>query len=156
MPYEREYTTAEATQRTGLGERQLRRYVIDGKLRSRRAGRATFYHADDVDTLAAERGRGSSPNIASDPSSEIMPATEIFQYLRERQDKLDAALLEIGRLRGLLESQQKLLEDRERLQQRVEELQAELDAVRQEAQGYHEAQAEITELEARLSQLLNS
>jgi hypothetical protein len=91
MPYEREYTTAEATQRTGLGERQLRRYVIDGKVRSRRAGRATFYDATDVDALAAERGRSSLPGAASDPTSEIMPATEIFQYLRERQDKLDAS-----------------------------------------------------------------
>ncbi|GEM_PF-2616319 len=153
MPYDREYTTAEATQRTGLGERQLRRYVIDGKLRSRRAGRATFYDADDVDTLAAERGRGSLPGTTHDPSTEIMPATEIFQYLRERQDKLDAALLEIGRLRGVLESQHKLLEDRERLQQRVEELQAELDAIRQEAQGYAAAQTKIAELEARLAKL---
>ncbi len=153
MPYDREYTTAEATQRTGLGECQLRRYVIDGKLHSRRAGRATFYDAADVDALAAERGRGSSPGLPPEPTSEIMPASEIFQYLRERQDKLDAALLEIGRLRGFLESQQKLLEDRERLQQRIEELLAELDAVRQEAQVYADAQAKIQELEARLEQL---
>lgn len=152
MPFQREYKTQEATQLTGLGERQLRRYVVQGRLHSRRSGRDTFYNADEIDQLAAERGRGMS-QAASEPTTDIMPASEIFQYLQERQEKLDAALLEIGRLRGIMETQQKLLEDRERLQQRVEELQAELDAVQQEAQAYREAQAKIAQLEARLAQL---
>ncbi|HEX6290235.1 MAG TPA: MerR family transcriptional regulator [Herpetosiphonaceae bacterium] len=152
MPFEREYKTSEATQKTGLGERQLRRYVVQGKLRSRRSGRDTFYNADDIDRLSAERGR-SVHAAPPEPTTDIMPASEIFQYLQDRQEKLDAALLEIGRLQGRLEAQQKLLEDRERLQQRVEELQAELDAVRQEAQGYREAQATIARLEAQLARL---
>ena len=152
MPFQREYKTSEATRLTGLGERQLRRYVVQGRLHSRRSGRDTFYNADEIDQLAAERGRNVQQ--PPEPTTDIMPASEIFQYLQERQEKLDAALLEIGRLRGVLETQQKLLEDRERLQQRVEELQAELDAVRPEVQAYREAQITIAQLEARLAQLM--
>lgn len=152
MPFQREYKTSEATRLTGLGERQLRRYVVQGRLHSRRSGRDTFYNADEIDHLAAERGQSTQPAI-SEPTTDIMPASEIFQYLQERQEKLDSALLEIGRLRGILETQQKLLEDRERLQQRVEELQAELDAVRPEAQAYRAAQETIARLEAQLGQL---
>lgn len=144
----------EAIQRTGLGERQLRRYVLSSKLRSRRSGRTTFFNADDIDALAAERGRAQPAPPPPEPATDLMPATEVFQYLRERQDKLDAALLEIGRLRGLLEGQQKMLEDRARLQQRIEELQAELDAVREEASAYRGAQTKLRELEARLAQLI--
>jgi regulator of replication initiation timing len=153
MPFQREYKTSEATQLTGLGERQLRRYVVHGRLHSRRSGRDTFYNADEIDQLAAERGRNVQQQAPSEPTTDIMPASEIFQYLQERQEKLDAALLEIGRLRGVLETQQKLLEDRERLQQHIEELRAELDAARQEARGYREAQITIAQLEARLAQL---
>jgi DNA-binding transcriptional MerR regulator len=151
MPFQREYKTSEATRLTGLGERQLRRYVVQGLLHSRRSGRDTFYNADEIDQLAAERGR--SVQSLPEPTTDIMPASEIFQYLQERQEKLDAALLEIGRLRGMMEAQQRLLEDRERLQLRVEELQAELDAARQESAGYYEAQAKIAELEARLAKI---
>ena len=154
MPFQREYKTSEATRLTGLGERQLRRYVVQGRLHSRRSGRDTFYNADEIDQLAAERGQ--SLPASSEPTTDIMPASEIFQYLQERQEKLDAALLEIGRLRGILETQQKLLEDRERLQQRIEELQAELDAVRPEAQAYRTAQEKIARLEAQLAQLTGS
>jgi DNA-binding transcriptional MerR regulator len=155
MPFQREYTTSKAIEISGLSGRQLRRYVVQGVLHSRKAGRDTFYNADEIDRLATERGHGSHQQTLAEPTTDILPASEIFQYLQERQDKLDAALLEIGRLRGVLETQQKQLEDRARLQQRVEELQAELDAVRQEVQAYHAAQAKIAELEARLAQLSN-
>lgn len=155
MPFPREYTTSKAIEISGLSGRQLRRYVIQGTLHSRKAGRDTFYNADEIDRLAAERGHGGQQPAQSEPTTDILPASEIFQYLQERQDKLDAALLEIGRLRGILETQQNQLEDRARLQQRVEELQAELDAVRPEAQAYRAAQAKIAELEARLTQITN-
>ena len=122
-----------------LSIRSAHRYAESKRLRTRRAGRRMLFHASDVETLARDLDIAASAPPAPQPKRELVPAGQLLDYLKERdrhvaemQVRHEQALLEIGRLRGLLETYKALPEDVERLRQQVDALEAERAALQAE------------------------
>jgi hypothetical protein len=96
----------QAQARLNRSERQVRNYAADGRLRTRRRAGRVEYHAGDVDKLAAAL-RPETP----EPQTDIMPAGELLNHIRDLEGRLQQASAEIGYYRGLLETQRLELEE---------------------------------------------
>ena len=123
----------EAQKRLGRGERQLRNYAKQGKLRSRLHGRRLEYYEPDVTAIAAELPDDDRDRV---PETQIVPAGELLSHIRDLERQLGEAAAQVGYLRAALEERtlqrdeakaaQRLLVDKER---EVIELQGQLKAV---------------------------
>ena len=140
-------TVEEVAARLSLSVRSAHRYAESKRLRTRRAGRRVLFHAGDVEALARDLNVAASAPAAPQPKQELVPAGRMLEYLAERdkyladtQARHEQALLEIGRLRGLLETYKALPEDVEQLRAQLGQAEAERAA----------AQAERDELRAQL------
>lgn len=128
----------EAADLLRVSTRQAHRYGEQehgGRLRTRKAGRRTLFHKGDVEALAIELGVEYKPPERS--KTELVPAGDMLQYIRERdqqlsdvQGQLNRAMLEVGRLQGQLE-QRLLPEDADTLRHKVAAAEAERDALQQ-------------------------
>jgi excisionase family DNA binding protein len=142
-------TVEQVAARLNLSIRSAHRYAESKRLRTRRAGRRVLFHAGDVEALARDLDIAASAPPAPQPKQELVPAGQLLDYLKERdrhlaeaQARHEQALLEIGRLRGLLETYKALPED-------VEQLRGQLDQAQQDLATL---QAERDELRQRLEQ----
>lgn len=136
-----EYMPVEdAAEVIGLGTRQVHRYGQQGQLRSLQVGRRVLYHRGDVEALADKLGRTreARPQRPREPKQELVPAGQMLDYLRQRdqelaeaQRRLETALLEVGRLRGEVE-RRLLPEDADGLRQELANVKAERDVLRQQ------------------------
>ncbi len=127
-------TADDVAQRLGLTTRQVNRYGMPtatkpARLRTQRAGRRVLYHHEDVETLAQELQPRLRPRV-SRPKTDLVPAGEMLQYIRERdqqladvQAQLNQALIEIGRLQGQLSETQRIRGQLEAVQAERDELQ---------------------------------
>jgi len=132
----------EAADLLRVSTRQAHRYGEQehgGRLRTRKAGRRTLFHRGDVEALATELGVEYKPPERT--KTELVPASDMLHYLRERdqqlsdvQQQLNRAMLEVGRLQGQLE-QHLLPEDAETLRQKVAAAEAERAALQQRMNG---------------------
>ncbi len=117
--YQEWLTVEQAGQILQLGPRMVNRYGNPpyNRLRTERRGRRVVYHRDDVLGLAdeLEAARLISPPVKTEIAT-IPDATEEVATLR---NQLYAAAEEIGRWKGLLESQRLLTGDRDELLQRL-------------------------------------
>src|SRR5690349_20053774 len=116
-----------------LTVRQVNRYGQgnEPRLRTQKAGQRTLYYRADVEQLARERNVELIPESSPEPSAELMPPGEMFDLVRDMQDKLMLASRRVGELEGLL--QMRLLpEDAEALRQGKAVAEAERDVLRQE------------------------
>ncbi len=116
--------TTRQAHRYGEGDR--------ARVRTRRIGRRVMFHKGDVEVLAAELGVLDQPRPQR-PKTDLTSVTAIFDYLRERDVKMEAlqqqiqqAMYEIGRLQGALELQE--------FQERIAELELERDALKAEVE----------------------
>jgi hypothetical protein len=116
--------------------RQVNRYGQgdEPKLRTRKAGQRTLYYRHDVEQFARERGAEYVPETEpKQPGAELMPPGEMFDLIREMQDRLMAASRRVGELEGLL--QMRLLpEDAEELRRRLAVAEAERDVLKREVE----------------------
>ncbi len=107
--------------RYGAGDQpRIRTQMVDGR---------KLFHKEDTEALVSERW--SMPH-AKPIRAELVPASEMLNYIRERdtqlervQNQLNQALIEIGRLQGQLD-QRLLPEDANRLRERIAELEVQL------------------------------
>ncbi len=117
--YQEWLTVEQAGEILQLGPRMVNRYGNPpyNRLRTERRGRRVVYHRDDVMVLAEELevARLISPPV----KTELAPIPEATERTLELEHRLYAAAEEIGRLKGLLESQRLLTGDRDELLQRV-------------------------------------
>ena len=143
-------TVEEVAARLNLSIRSAHRYAESKRLRTKRAGRRVLFHAGDVESLARDLDVAASAPPKPQPKQELISAGRMLEYLAERdkylaetQARHEQALLEIGRLRGLLESYKALPED-------VEQLRGQLD---QAETARAALQAERDELKAHIERL---
>ncbi len=127
-------TAEQVADRLGLTARQVNRYgtptaTKPARLRTQRAGRRVLYHREDVDQLAEELQPRLRPR-ASRPKTDLVPAGDMLEYIRERdrqlaevQAQLNQALIEIGRLQGQLTETQRIRGQLEAVQAERDELQ---------------------------------
>lgn len=112
-------TVEQAGEILQLGPRMVNRYGNPpyNRLRTERRGRRVLYHRDDVMMLAEELTavRAYSPPV----KTELATIPDTTERELELEHRLYAAAEEIGRLKGLLESQRLLTGDRDELLQRV-------------------------------------
>lgn len=119
-----------------VSERTVQRYATgsDRRIRSRKytGSKKLYYLRSDVEALASELGLARTAETVSRPKAEMMPAGEMLNYLRERDQELKeaqralaAAMAEIGQGRAQLE-QRRLLESR------YDEVTTERDTLKQE------------------------
>jgi excisionase family DNA binding protein len=125
MPEPDHIGAQEAAKLLKVGPRMVYRYGEDGKLRTIRAGRRILFNRVDVLALADETAVESKP----EPQSTALRADDMLGLVREQQQKLEAAALELGDLRARLE-QRPLLTDLDTLKDRVHELERENDRLR--------------------------
>lgn len=97
------------------------------KLRTIRTGRRILFHRGDVQTLAEEQNAAQRPS----PTTDIIPASELLDFVRELQGQLMLASRRIGELEGIL-GQRLLPEDEQALKTRIADLTAERDQLQQE------------------------
>jgi len=101
----------------GRTDRQLRRYVQSGRLRTRVVSGRIQYHQGDLQQLRFELGEDTRQHA---PEQQIIPAGELLNYIRELQQQIAEAAAREGALRAMLESRPKL-EDQQLLQQQLAE-----------------------------------
>ncbi len=95
--------------------RSIERWGKTGEVRTieNPVRRGKLYHVDDVAHLAAAvrtAQKVDQPEAEpTTPSTALVPQSELLAALTDTQDKLNRAMLEVGRLQGQLESHQKLL-----------------------------------------------
>lgn len=138
-------TVEEASGLLRVVPRQVNRYGNESKLRTKRIGRRILYHRDDVQKLAEELGAARRPPPA--PKPEVIPASAMLDYFRERDQQLAVAQQQIATLlaqlataqnelgrRMLPEDEQQLRKDlinvtseRDQIKGQLEELRRELD-----------------------------
>jgi len=124
-------TRAEASRILGVSERSVDRWAAKQRIstQDRPGNRGKLYSRADVERLANEMGGGGGAR-PSTTAPDILPASELLQALTETQDKLNRAMLEIGRLQGQLEAQQRLLTAHDADRQRLTAVEEERDALK--------------------------
>src|SRR3712207_5139930 len=136
MQDENDYIPAEELA-TILGVTVRQATLYADRVRTVKAGKRILYHRGDVEALAAERqleGKARSEARHFEPpkpKAELMPPTELLEYLREKDQQLMAAARRIGELEGIL-SQRMLPEDQADLRRRLAEAEAEANRLRAE------------------------
>lgn len=139
---EQEWLTAEqVAEILRVSLRHAYRYGEDGKIVTRKAGRRIQFSRASVEELAAELNVEIKPP-ARPQKTDLLPASELLEYLKQVQDQLNTALLSIGRLQGQLD-QRLLPEDEQNLKQRITELEQEREAIEAERSAL---QAEVERL----------
>lgn len=119
------------------------------KLRTIRTGRRILFHQGDVQALAEEQNASQRPS----PTTDIIPASELLDFVRELQGQLMLASRRIGELEGIL-GQRLLPEDEQALKKQITDLTAERDQLQQERerlQAELEKEQAPTELEQKRS-----
>jgi hypothetical protein len=127
---EPEYITVEvAAQRLKVTPRMVNRYgnMQPPRLRSRKAGRRTLYHPDDVEQLAVDLDVANKPAPVPPAQMTVFEPGEIFEYLREKdrqlaevQQQLNQALIDVGRANVLLEQYRQVERERDELRRQLE------------------------------------
>jgi hypothetical protein len=124
----------------GVSPRQAARY--QDRVRTKRAGHRILYHRGDITAQAKLRGQGQDAQEAAkayqQPKAEGVPASELIQYLREReahsdmlQEQLHQATHRIGELEALL-SQRLPAEDAAALRSQLTAIEADVHRLREE------------------------
>ncbi|KAB8139645.1 hypothetical protein F8S13_27310 [Chloroflexia bacterium SDU3-3] len=116
---------SEASRRIKRTDRQVRRYVEKGRIRSRRRGAYVEYHAGDVDTLAAELPQDERPR--AEPQ-QLMTRGEMLGLVERLQQQLAEAAAREGYLRAQLE-QRPELPDTQAVKDDLVQARAERDAL---------------------------
>ena len=108
-------TEAEAAALLNRSDRQVRRYGRTGKVNVQEIGGARHYLRSDVEALAKQLRDKDRTRPAT---TELVPLGDMLDMLREKDEeiarlneRLQSAALEIGRLQGQLEAQQRQLPD---------------------------------------------
>ena len=106
-------TEAEAAAILNRSARQVRRYGRTGKVTVREIGGTRHYLRSDVEALAKEL---ADKDRTRPVTTELVPLGDMLDMLREKDEeiarlneRLQGAALEIGRLQGQLEAQQRQL-----------------------------------------------
>ncbi len=142
--YQEWLTVEQAGEVLQLGPRMVNRYGNPpyNRLRTQRLGRRVVYHRDDVMALAEdlEAARLVSPPV----KTELATIPDATERTIELEHRLYAAAEEIGRLKGLLESQRLLTGDRDELLQRVGAAEERARRAEQELDRLRDSQNEHT------------
>jgi hypothetical protein len=119
----------------GISERSIQRYAGEGRgkirVRKYQGSKRYWYLRADVERLAEEMRPGKRPpDVPRPPRQEMVPAGQMLEYLRQRdeelreaQHQLQAAALELGQARA--ELQRRALVD-----EQLQAVSAERDEVR--------------------------
>jgi hypothetical protein len=117
MPDDEYLPPTQLVRALGVPIRTIERWAHEGRVRTRPSPtrrRAKLYHRGDVERLAVSH---VAPPETPTPTAELVPLSDMLaalhrkdDQLSEANDKLNRAMLEVGRLQGQLEAQQKLLE----------------------------------------------
>jgi hypothetical protein len=112
-------------------DRQLRRYVEIGQLRSRRRGRHVEYLRQDIERLAQEL-----PSEAQEPAADLqlIPPSDLLEYISRLQEQLEQYAAREGYLRAQLEARPQL-EDTQALRSELAQTSAERDALQRQIGG---------------------
>lgn len=139
----------EAAAITGLTARQVHRLGETGKLRRRRSGKRYLYHLGEVQALAADAAVANRPPPEPRaPKQELMPAGQMLEYLRERDNQLEAyqrrleqAAYELAQLRTELQNTKLLADKGAALDERMRAVEAERDALRRQLEEIQRQQS---------------
>jgi hypothetical protein len=109
-----------------VSARQVYNYGIADppRVRTKKVGWRVLYLKSDAERLAKENSVNERPRTRTTPKTDLMPASEALNYIREIQNQLNSALIEIGRLQARAEMQQMLTQDNENLRHRLAESEA--------------------------------
>jgi chromosome segregation ATPase len=115
----------------GVSKRQAMRYAHRSDVQTQQDGRRILYRRADVERLAKERDAKHDRPIV--PHTEVMPPGRLVDLIIQLQQQNAGLNQDVGRLRGLLETQQQLAEDAEQTRRQLAEAEAQAAAARQEA-----------------------
>ena len=119
----------------GVSDRTIDRWAKDGQVRTitnpRRRG-AKLYHRADVERLARAVPTPAEAEAAPATTTQLVPHSELLHMLDDAQRRAERAMLEVGRLQGQLEAQQRLLEAAQDSEQRRISAESERDQLRRD------------------------
>jgi hypothetical protein len=126
---------SQLAERYGVSDRTIDRWAKDGQVRTmanpRRRG-AKLYHRADVERLVRVVPPPAAPVAPAVATTEIISQSEILRMLDDAQHRAERAMLEVGRLQGQVESQQRLLEAAQDSEQRRIAAESERDQLRRD------------------------
>jgi len=100
-------SASQAATYLGRTDRQLRRYKEAGRVRTQNRGSRILYHKGDLERLRGELGDDTPPQAVS---TQVLPAGELLDYIKQQQDQIAQLSAQLGYLRAQLE-QRPALED---------------------------------------------
>ena len=103
------------------------------RIKTKRAGRRILYSKPDVLALAEQLGADNQP--PEPHKTQLVPIGEMLEYLNQTQKQLNQAMLEVGRLQGLLDNQRQIAQDANELRQQLAAAEATREAQQQELQA---------------------
>lgn len=118
-----------AAQRLNLSRRHMYRYAE--RVRTQKIGKRLLFHAEDVEELARELGILHQAAPPRPPKVELMPVSEMLDYLRQRDNELESVQL------------------------RLEQTLVELGAARQDAHRRQLVDTELSTVRQELSTIQN-
>lgn len=112
-------TAAEAAKLLKMGDRQVHRYGVAGKIQTRKSGRRILYQRDSILALADELQVDIRPQAISRQDA----TDQLISYIRDRRER-DSELLDI---QGRIEQNQERIErNQDHIAQRLDELEVRL------------------------------
>ncbi len=154
-----EYITIDnAARMLGKSQRTVYRYAEQGRLTTHDTPNGKLFERVQVDALAAELHITPQP---VQPTTELVPVSDMLAELHRKDDalaeaheRLQRAALEVGRLQGQIEAQQKALTDLDMARQRIIELERQNAQLRAELEvAKTPAQPTLPETEQPAEQL---
>ncbi len=140
-------TVEEVANRLKLSPRQAARYA--DRVRTRKSGKRTMFHAGEVEKLAEELNVEYRPPPM--PRAEMVPVGEMLQHQRQQQQEIANLSYQIGRLEAIIaerdQHQRLLTDDLDTIRTQLTTAQTERNQRQAEAERL---QADVARLQAEI------
>lgn len=120
-------TIRQAQDRLQRSERMVRNYAAKGRVRTQQRAGRVLYHSEDINQLLTEI-RPEAPA----PITDILPAGELMNHIRDLEIRLQQASAEVGYLRGVLEAKNLELTDTQNVRKQLSDREVETTVLQQQ------------------------
>lgn len=138
-------TIRQAQDRLQRSERMVRNYATKGRVRTQQRAGRVLYNSEDINHLLTEIRPEAPP-----PTTDLLPAGELMNHIRDLETRLQQASAEVGYLRGMLEAKSLEIVDTQNVRKQLSDREVETVVLQQQI---NQAQQHIQEITGNNSSL---
>ena len=131
-------TIRQAQDRLQRSERMVRNYATKGRIRTQQRAGRVLYNSEDINHLLTEIRPEAPP-----PTTDLLPAGELMNHIRDLETRLQQASAEVGYLRGVLEAKNLEITDTQSVRRQLSDREVEAAVLQQQI---NQAQQHIQEI----------